>query len=52
MIFVFTLFITILVGKSMSKAVTWTGVGSIDKGFGFIFGFLKVILLQCVYSQF
>ena len=38
-IFVFTLFITILIGKTLSKAVTWTGVGSIDKVFGFLFGF-------------
>ena len=30
-IFTLTLFITILVGKDLSKAVTWTGVGSIDK---------------------
>ena len=30
-IFIFTLFITILAGKTISKAVTWTGVGSIDK---------------------
>ena len=26
-IFIFTLFITILIGKTLSKAVTWTGVG-------------------------
>ena len=38
-IFIITLFITILVGKTLSRAVTWTGVGSIDKGFGFLFGF-------------
>ena len=50
-IFIFTLFITILVGKSMSKAVTWTGVGSIDKGFGFLFGFLKgYIVAVCLFT--
>ena len=38
-IFFFTLFIIILIGKTLSKTVTWTGVGSIDKGFGFLFGF-------------
>ena len=38
-IFVFTLFITILIGKTLSKAVTWTGVGSIDKVFGFLLVF-------------
>ena len=40
-IFVLTLFVIILIGKTLSKAVTWTGVGSIDKSFGFIFGFFK-----------
>ena len=34
-IFIFTLFLTIVVGKTLGRAVTWTGVGSIDKGFGF-----------------
>tara|TARA_B100001063_G_C16754318_1_gene552187 strand:- start:1508 stop:2053 length:546 start_codon:yes stop_codon:yes gene_type:complete len=52
-IFVFTLFITILIGKTLSKAVTWTGVGSIDKGFGFIFGFFKgYIVSVCLFSIF
>ena len=29
-IFILTLFLTILIGKALSRAVTWTGVGSID----------------------
>ena len=50
-IFVLTLFITILVGKTLSRTVTWTGVGSIDKGFGFIFGFFKgYIVSVCIFS--
>ena len=52
-IFVFALFIIILVGKTLSKAVTWTGVGSVDKGFGFIFGFFKgYIVSVCLFSIF
>ena len=52
-IFIFTLFITILIGKTLSKAVTWTGVGSIDKSFGFIFGFFKgYIVSVCLFSIF
>ena len=52
-IFVFSLFILILLGKTLSKAVTWTGVGSIDKGFGFIFGFFKgYIVSVCLFSIF
>ena len=50
-IFVFTLFITILVGKSLGRAVTWTGVGSIDKAFGFLFGFFKGYVVSiCFFS--
>ena len=50
-IFIFTLFLTILIAKSLSKAVTWTGVGSIDKVFGFLFGFLKgYIVSVCLFS--
>ena len=50
-IFIFTLFLTILIGKTLSRAITWTGVGSIDKGFGFLFGFFKgYIVSVCLYS--
>ena len=50
-IFSITLFITILIGKTLSKAVTWTGVGSIDKVFGLLFGFFKgYIISVCLFS--
>ncbi len=50
-IFVLTLFVIILIGKTLSKAVTWTGVGSIDKSFGFIFGFFKgYVVSVCLFS--
>ena len=53
LIFVFTLFITILVGKTLSRTVTWTGVGSIDKIFGFLFGFFKGYVVSiCLFSIF
>ena len=52
-IFIFTLFITILIGKILSRSVTWTGVGSIDKGFGFLFGFFKGYIVSiCLFSIF
>ena len=52
-IFILTLFIIILIGKTLSKVVTWTGVGSIDKGFGFLFGFFKgYIVSVCLFSIF
>ena len=50
-IFALTLFTTILIGKSLSKAVTWTGVGSVDKSFGLMFGFFKgYIVSVCIFS--
>ena len=52
-IFIFTLFITILIGKTLSKTITWTGVGSVDKGFGLLFGFFKgYIVAVCLFSIF
>ena len=50
-IFIFTLFLTIVIGKSLSRAVTWTGVGPIDKTFGLLFGFFKGYLVSvCLFS--
>ena len=52
-IFIFTLFVTILIGKSLGRAVTWTGVGPIDKAFGFLFGFFKgYVVSVCLFSIF
>ena len=50
-IFILTLFFTILIGKALSKTVTWTGVGSIDKTFGLFFGFFKgYVISVCIFS--
>ncbi len=50
-VFICTLFLTIIAGKSLSRAVTWTGVGSIDKTFGLLFGFFKgYIVSVCLFS--
>ena len=50
-VFVCTLFVTIVLGKSLSRAITWTGVGSIDKSFGLLFGFFKgYVVLVCLFS--
>jgi len=50
-IFIITLFLIIVIGKTMSKAVTWTGVGSIDKTFGMLFGVFKgYVVTVCIFS--
>ncbi len=51
-IFVCTLFLTIVIGRSLSRAVTWTGIGSIDKTFGILFGFFKGYVVSiCIFSM-
>ena len=50
-IFIFTLFLSIVIGKALGRAVTWTGVGSIDKSFGLLFGFFKgYVVSVCIFS--
>ena len=50
-IFIFTLFLSIVIGKALGRAVTWTGVGSIDKSFGLLFGFFKgYVISVCLFS--
>ena len=50
-IFIFTLFLSILIGKALGRAVTWTGVGSIDKTFGMLFGIFKgYVVAVCIFT--
>ena len=50
-IFIISLFLLILIGKSLGRVVTWTGVGSIDKTFGLIFGIFKgYVISVCIFS--
>jgi len=50
-IFVFTLFVSIVLGKSLGRTVTWTGLGSVDKSFGILFGLFKgYVVAVCFFS--
>tara|TARA_B100000029_G_scaffold335435_1_gene327565 strand:+ start:1518 stop:2066 length:549 start_codon:yes stop_codon:yes gene_type:complete len=50
-IYVVSLFVIINIGKAISKAVTYTGLGSVDKSFGIIFGIFKsYIICVCLFS--
>ena len=40
-IYIISLFILILIGKTLGKLFAYTGVGSVDKSFGFFFGVFK-----------
>ena len=50
-IFIIIIFIILLVNKGISKAISYTGLGSLDTIFGFFFGLLDLILYLYVYSQ-
>ena len=51
LIFIITLFLIIVIGKALSRTVTWTGVGSIDKSFGLLFGVFKgYVVSVCIFS--
>ena len=53
LIFVLSLFTMIVIGRSLSRAVTWTGLGSIDKSFGLLFGVFKGYVISiCLFSIF
>ena len=50
-IFIVTLFISVLLGKSIGRTVTWTGLGSVDKSFGILFGLFKgYVVTVCLFS--
>ena len=50
-IFVVVIFLVLLVNKGISKAVRYTGIGSLDTLFGFFFGFLRAYIISvCIFS--
>ena len=50
-IYIVSLFIIINIGNAISNAVTWSGLGSVDKTFGLIFGIFKgYIICVCIFS--
>ena len=50
-IYIISLFIIINIGKAISSAVTWTGLGSVDKIFGLIFGIFRgYVICVCIFS--
>ena len=50
-VFFVTLFLSILIGKGLGKTVKWSGLGSVDKSFGILFGALKgYVVAVCFFS--
>jgi len=50
-IFVVIIFLVLLINKGISKAVSYTGIGSLDTLFGFFFGFIRSYIISiCIFS--
>ena len=50
-IFIIVIFVILLVNRGISKAVRYTGLGSLDTIFGFFFGFVRsYVIAVCIFS--
>ena len=50
-IFIIVIFLVLMVNRGISKAIRYTGIGSLDTVFGFFFGFIRAyIIFVCIFS--
>ena len=50
-IFVIIIFLILMINKGISKAVNYSGIGSLDTAFGFFFGFIRAYIISiCIFS--
>ena len=50
-IFVVVIFLVLMVNKGISRAINYTGLGSLDTIFGFFFGFIRAYIISiCLFS--
>ena len=50
-IFIVVIFLILLINKGISRAIKYTGLGSLDTVFGFFFGFIRAyIICICIFS--
>ena len=50
-IFVVLIFLILMINKGLSKAISYTGIGSLDTLFGFFFGFIRAYIISiCIFS--
>jgi len=50
-IFVIVIFLVLMINKGISKAISYTGLGSLDSIFGFFFGFIRAYIISiCIFS--
>ena len=50
-IFIIVVFLVLMINKGISKAISYTGIGSLDSVFGFFFGFIRAYVISiCIFS--
>ena len=50
-LFILIIFFVLLINKAISKVITYTGLGSVDKVFGFFFGIAKsYLIIVCLFT--
>ena len=50
-IFIIVIFLVLMINRGISKAIRYTGIGSLDTIFGFFFGFIRAyIIFVCIFS--
>ena len=50
-IFIVVIFLVLMINKGLSKAINYTGIGSLDTVFGFFFGFIRAYIISiCIFS--
>ena len=50
-IFIVVIFFILLINKGISRAIKYTGLGSLDTVFGFFFGFIRAYIISiCIFS--
>ena len=50
-IFVVVIFLVLMINKGISKAINYTGLGSLDTVFGLFFGFVRAYIISvCIFS--
>ena len=50
-IFIIVIFLILLINKGISRAIKYTGLGSLDTIFGFFFGFIRAYIISiCIFS--
>ena len=50
-LFVIVIFLILMINKGLSKAVSYSGIGSLDTVFGFFFGFIRAYIISiCIFS--